>query len=683
MMSWTIRCFVLVAVFSFGIAPHRSWCLALSLEGVSVVPHVQSTEMRYRHKADFDLGARVRVFLKNVNSATVVLNADTPIQVRGRSAEKWLDSGEWSWHDFPSAWPEHPLSLPPGAMTVWSWNGNHSSWGIDTNAKLTVASGPSDPSPSTLDVAIASPRVWLSSITFLGEPHKPYPDRWIVHIANRSETPVNIESCQLWLPRSNETWRSFLPQDRPTALDMFPEDGVILPGDRGGAIVTTGTLPLTYAVVEVRLTDGYGQPITCWEHLRVKSEAFDISGGWVASTVHGVNTLTFEPFLQTLQRMYINTAHIGEVAGYSDNPELACRYPLKMFHKLDDFKRYNSDEMRPRIHAVEFLGEPQYGGGTPVPPMEVWRALAPYQPTQLPTTVTHSEERVWRFYAGLSDYPHYDAYRVTAPSPDAWGLYERWDGERIRWGSPLETIGVMTRSLRDLNRPAPIAYWSQGAHHDWDSYGGRKRTSPTPAELRAQAYHALAARVTSLYWFNLSLQSILKFPDLIDPITHIGREIRLLEDWYLEGDAYHYERVTRDDKPDWDLSVVAGPRGAMLFALDLRYRPNLSEKVFEFGPPRIATLSFPLPSYLRHPAQALRIEAEAVESISFDIVDGRIEINQPLKDVNLFLVSPIEVREKIENRRKELISFEESIGFDPARRPADLERLQRFLETGE
>ena len=114
-----------------------------------------------------------------------------------------------------------------------------------------------------------------------------------------------------------------------------------------------------------------------------------------------------------------------------------------------------------------------------MPPQEVWAAFLPYEPTRLPTSVTHSEERIWRDYAGLSDYPHYDAYRVTAPSPDAWGLYDRWGGERIRWGAPLETIGDMTRSLRDLNRPRPIAYWSQGAHEGWDRYGGRARTSPT------------------------------------------------------------------------------------------------------------------------------------------------------------------------------------------------------------
>ena len=63
-----------------------------------------------------------------------------------------------------------------------------------------------------------------------------------------------------------------------------------------------------------------------------------------------------------------------------------------------------------RIHAVEFLGNRRYGGGKPVSP-GCWNALAPYAATRLPTSITHSEERVWRFYAGISD-----ATRITTPA---------------------------------------------------------------------------------------------------------------------------------------------------------------------------------------------------------------------------------------------------------------------------
>jgi hypothetical protein len=313
--------------------------------------------------------------------------------------------------------------------------------------------------------------------------------------------------------------------------------------------------------------------------------------------------------------------------------------------------------------------------------MEVWRKLAPYQTTRLATTLTHSEERTWRFYAGLSDYPHYDAYRVCAPSPDSWRLYERWGEERIRWGAPLETIGEMTRSLRELNRPAAIAYWSQAAHSGWGHYGGRERTSPTSEELRAQAYHALAARITSLYWFNLSLKSILKFPDLIEPIRRVGREIRLLEDYYLEGDAYHYEHLVNNGRPDWDASVVAGPRGAVLFALDVNYKPDTVKKVFVFEPPRDAVIAFPLPGYLGAPLKVLRINADGITSVPFELTAKGVRIIAGFGDVNVFVtVHGSDVQQRLDARRRQLVAFENSFDFNPARNSVDLEQLRAILE---
>ncbi len=526
---------------------------------------------------------------------------------------------------------------------------------------------------------LAQPDAWLSAVTFLGNPTNPYPHSLIFHIANQTSGPLHIEACRLWLPRDDSSWRTLLPQPWLTNLAAFPANAPIPAGDRGGARVETGRLPLTYTALEVRLSRADGQPVKLWAYLRIKREVFDLSGGWVSSGVRGRSSLTFEPYLKTLRRMHINTGHFETVPGYTDNPELYAKYPLKLFNRLGDFARYNTDAMLPRIHAVEFLGEPRYGGGHPVAPQEVWRALAPYAATRLPTTVTHSEERIWRFYAGLSDYPHYDAYRVTAPSPDAWSKYDRWGGRTIRWGAPLETVGDMTRSLRELNRPRPIAYWSQGAA-SWERYGGRKRTSPTPEELRAQAYQALAHRITSLYWFNLSLDSLLKFPDLIGPITCVNREIRLLEDFYLEGDAYHYERRAREGKPEWDIAVIAGPCGALLFALDLAYRPDPEEKVFKFGVPRETTLQFRLPAYLREAVEVLRVDADGVSTVSFTRSAVGLQISDRFGPENVFVVSPrAGLAKELEARRRELVAYEDAFNFDAGRKPEDLDRLRRLL----
>lgn len=645
----------------------------VELTGINVVPHLQSTEMRYRREPDFSLGARVELFVRNSGDKELRLAPDAAIRLRGQSPDELLAANEWSWHDFPSAWTNQPLSLPPGALTVWSFNGRRAPWGVGTDA--TVAVGKQQ---SKFD--ISAPRAWLSAITFLGVPANPFPDSLILHVANQTAGPLRLEACRLWLPKDNASWRALLPHPWFTNLIAFPANAMIPASDRGGARVNTGPLPLTYSAVELRLRDATDQPLTLWAHLRIKSEVFDISGGWVSSEVRGRSSLTFEPFLKTLRRMHVNTAHIGPVGGYTDNPELYAKYPLKYFNRLTPFQQFDCDEVLPRIHAVEFLGEPQYGGGRPVPPQEVWRALAPYATTRLPTSVTHSEERIWRDYAGLSDYPHYDAYRVSAPAADVWSRYDRWGGQTIRWGAPLETIGDMTISLRELNRPRPIAYWSQGAHHGWDRYGGRTRTSPTPEELRAQAYHALAHRITSLYWFNLSLKSLIKFPDLIEPIIRVGREIRMLEDYYLEGDAYHFERRKRDGKADWDLAVTAGPRGAVCFALDLAYAADTRERVFKFGQPRQTTFAFSLPAYLRDAVEVARVEADGVHPVSFKKTATGIEISGRSGQENVFVVSPrAGVAAELEARRLKLVAYENSFSFDPGNKPEDLEQLQRIL----
>ena len=46
--------------------------------------------------------------------------------------------------------------------------------------------------------------------------------------------------------------------------------------------------------------------------------------------------------------------------------------------------------------------------------------------------------------------------------------------DSMSWGAPLEMIGDMCRSLRELNSPMPCPIWSQGPHEGWERYGGRK-----------------------------------------------------------------------------------------------------------------------------------------------------------------------------------------------------------------
>ena len=605
--------------------------------GVTVTPHVIAETMQYRRPRDPELGAKVQLFVKGTA---------LPGLFAAKRPDELLESGDWGWHDLSTA-----VSGPEDSLSVWTWNGKSSRWGtgnsIDVEGEGLTKSR----------ISIAAPQRWISAITFLAADAEPHPREMIAHVVNNSEALLKVSSIRFWLPRSGATWQTLF------AADPHPVDVQIPPGDRGIVRITVqDPWPLTYAAIELTTDSG-----SLWEHLRIKTEHFDISGGWIG------DHLRDEPYLQLLSHLHVNCGQIQDVGGYTDNPELYARYPMKLFNRMWPLEEWDTDEWLPKIHAVEFLGEPQYGGGRPVPPQKVFEEFLPYRTSRLATSVTHSEERVWRYYAGLSDFPHYDSYRVVAPAADSWRAYDRWDGQQISWGAPLETIGDMCRSLRELNRPMPVAYWSQGPHDGWGGgfrLNSRQRRSPTPDELRAQAMHALSTRITSLYWFNLSLKSLLQFPDTWEPITRIGREIRMLAPFYLAGDAFRFERtLTADGRLDWDCSSIVCEDCAVLFANDLAYVPNQEDNTFHFGDPREFSHLYPLPHWLSGPTDVFRVDADGVHEVQWVAEEGGVRVDHTCSRDAVFIATrQPDLRSAVEARRQSAIEWE-------ARHQVDVENL--------
>jgi hypothetical protein len=660
---------------------------AQEIVGMNVTPHRQSSAMRWRRPPSSELAARVELFLLNQGESELTLERSRPVHLDGQLPSELVSDGELAWFDTPNSWLVDRVALPVGALTVFSFNGKADSWAVGTDHWLQFG----DSETTTFPFSIDPPLTWLSAVAFLNErpgheaeaDNAIEPNHIVVHLVNAGKTPLQIEGMRLWLPKEGQSHHVLYPSKLYAQLHRFPDSGMVDQGSRGGFYAEVGDLPLRYAAVEV-ITRRSGSEQSVWAYLRIKREVFDISGGWVASDIGGRNALTLEPYLKTLKRMHLNTGQIEEVGGYTDDPDLYARYPLKRFNRMQDLDRYDRDEMLPQIHAIEFLGEPQYGGGRPIRPQEVWEALAPYQSSRLPTSVTLSEERTWRYYAGLSDYPHYDAYRVIAPAADAWGSYDRWGGERIRWGAPLETIGDMTRSLRELSRPRSIAYWSQGAHDGWGGRFSPRRGSPTPDELRAQAWQALANRVTSLYWFNLSLKSLVKYRDLIEPITRVNREIRIVEPILLWGDAFEYHRLEKDGRPDWDLNSIACPDSMLLVAHNLDYRADPDVREFVFSP-RDATLRFKMASWLVSSGSGeqldlFRVDAEGTHDVSHTFTDGAVEVRDQIKVVGIYvLTANRSLRAAVERKNASLLRQEREVEFDPANRNEDYQTLQFLL----
>lgn len=612
--------------------------LSAEIVGVTVTPHVVAESMMYRRQRDPDLAAKVHLFVKG---------AAFPKSFSGESPAELLESGAWAWHNLGTA-----VRGSEDSLSVWTWNGKSSRWGVGNSCEV------EGEGLAKTSIAIASPERWISAITFLSNDGEMQPGQMIAHVVNNSDKPLRISSIRFWLPRSGSTWQTLF------ASELVPVEIQIPAGDRGIVRLSAQQpWPLTYAAIELT-TDA--EPL--WEYVRIKAEHFDISGGWIG------DNLKHESYLKLLTRLHVNTGQIQDVRGYTDNTELYTRYPMKLFNRLWPLEQWDTDEWLPKIHAVEFLGEPQYGGGRPVAPQEVFDKLLPYRTSRLPTSVTNSEERIWRFYAGLSDYPHYDAYRVVAPAADSWRAYDRWDGKRISWGAPLETIGDMSRSLRELSRPVPVAYWSQGPHDGWGggfSLSARKRRSPTPDELRAQAMHALSTRISSLYWFNLSLKSLVKFPDTWEPMMRIGREIQMLKTFYLTGDAFQFER-TRDTQGNlaWDCASIVTEECALLFAIDLAYHPNADDNTFQFGEPRDFSYHYALPHWLQQPTDVFRVDADGLHEVKWLVEERGVRIQHSCsRDAVFVATKSANLRAAIEARRQAAMQIEErnNVGEDAVR----------------
>jgi hypothetical protein len=172
--------------------------------------------------------------------------------------------------------------------------------------------------------------------------------------------------------------------------------------------------------------------------------------------------------------------------------------------------------------------------------------------------------------------------------------------------------------------------------------------------------HALSTRITSLYWFNLSLKSLMKYPDTWEPMTRIGREIRMLEPFFLEGDAYRFERKMSDQgSPDWDLASIGAPDAAVLFALDLAYAPDPQENVFRFPPPREVQFHFRLPPWLRDPKDVFRVDADGLHEVEWQPENLGVTIRDRQSADAIYIATPLpQIRQSISQRLQKALDRE-------------------------
>lgn len=142
----------------------------------------------------------------------------------------------------------------------------------------------------------------------------------------------------------------------------------------------------------------------------------------------------------------------------------------------------------------------------------------------------------------------------------------------------------------------------------------------------------------------------------------------------------HPARLKKDGKPDWEIAVVAGLRGAVCFALDLAYVSDPRAKVFKFGPPREVPVDFLLPAYLRPPVEVLRMDAEGSRAVAFTTTTNGIRFTASCGPVNIFVASPrAGLVDELKAPRQSLIDFEGCFGFDPDHNAEGLEKMRRLV----
>ena len=87
-----------------------------------------------------------------------------------------------------------------------------------------------------------------------------------------------------------------------------------------------------------------------------------------------------------------------------------------------------------------------------------------------------------------------------------------------------------------------------------------------------------------------------------------------------------------------------------------------------------------MPPFLRQPKDIFRIDADGIHEAHYESIPRGIHIKDQVSKVAAYVATKdLGLREQLESRRRELLLFEESFQFDPAKSDMDFERLTSLL----
>ncbi len=638
----------------------------IEILGVTVVPHYVSGEIQNygdeeKHLSKFNPGALIRIFVKNADPEKSV---NPEILFNGKSGRELLDSNVVSYCDVPDireSATKLSTEIPAGAIDCYLLNVVDSNFYSDGIILKITDKYTGNTISKKIEIQAAD--LFASRIVFTSSDGSLFPDGFLFYFNNDSQQEASIENVTLWKSSgkvSEHWWSEKIVQKD---VEWFGEEHKVPAGSMNGASVNTGKLPFGEIVVEFEIKVG---SVSRKMFYTVKPMLinFDIGMGW------GDNYLAnSEAFCKTIKFMHFNTVN-GSAKAFLSDRVLSAKYPMKRFSKLEDLATSTDENELKSIHGSEFFGEPQFDKR---PAQEIFNFYTSFRNSGFPSTLTLSHEPGFFLYAGVVDFPHFDAYRVVAPHADRWGNYNKYKEKNVKWGAPLETIGDYMRTLNRISYPNPVAAWTQAMSDGWKSRFRPGAGNPNDLEMRIQAYEAVANGAISLYWFNMGGKTLLNNRKSLAEIQRINRELMVIGDLLVRAQPYWWENTFMNI----DKNVLAGPDYAVLFAIDLKYTVSESNQFIPAGK-RSESLIFKIPQYLDKCNSALKVTHEGIYKVNVKVTKGIALITDTFETTGTYILyngGDSNFQHLLNLKYNKTLSDDASYKFDPINSNSDFNVL--------
>lgn len=642
----------------------------IEIYGVSVVPHVVSGEIPgYEMKDPFavpdNLGSLISIFVCNRADKGVF---EGKVLFNGKTGTELLNEKIVSWCNVPDTRSDTghlSTDIPAQAIDRYVLNIIDSSF--YKNGITVTFFNKENQLIHEQKIKIAAPDIYASRIVFSATDNSRKPDGMYVFLENKSKLQVEVKDIKIWTAPEHDWMHWWNRSIKPTVVTWSGKEGIIEPGSLSTAYIEFGNISYGETIFEFSVQSENGTEKLLYV-LKPMVIDYDINLGWPGDSFKS------ELYAKTMKLMHFNTIH-GYDSSYFLNHYISSKYPMKTVLDFTNIEFYNQPQNLKNIHGVEFLGEPQLNKA---PAQDIYNKYSKYRLSAYPTTLTLSHEPEYYLYAGLADFPHFDAYRVVAPHADKWGEYKKYGNKNSSWGAPLETVGFYMRTLHQISMPNPVAAWTQGVADGWSSIFRITAPNPNNLEMRIQAYQMIANGALSLYWFNLNGKSVIQNRKALAEIQNINREVLTVDALIERSVPFSWKNRFMD----MDLNILAGMDFALLFACDLKYKVSPVNQFVSRGKRKISE-TFELPGYLKQVDSVVKVSHSGIKGVNAEISENKVKITDLIDVTGMYVVynsKTRNIKKELETRYTSLLKTEKSYNFNPIEDTQDYDALREEIE---